>query len=441
MQETIIEKSRMGETPVYFGITTNKKLYDKNGIRIYDSKMGKLLYLDNALQSVFGETIIGDLERIFYSRTSAINNLSAFNKNELDILVIGGGDGQSVRDLLSISDKMGIKLNIDWCEISSTIIDACEQHIPESKIKENKKRVNLFIMDGFYFLDKNNKKYDVIISDISDPIGQAARLYTLPYFKKCFNKLKENALFFTQAGSSIYGNISLIKKIDFLLRKCFDRVYCELVDYPPYPGGHINILNCVKGNLNVFNLPQEQFNFCDLNDRKFLLNKFSKEDFIISNIDFYNPVINNYGESTETYSFNFPLFCFFEKINEWRYCSIYDDIFKQISVPFISKQLNSKLFGIGWIHKEKLPNKYYFLIKSHDLYFIPELNYVIDSDFFNLSKIYCVAILDIKTQQITLRQYDQSGFDNLAKNQSKYSRGSEEEFNNLHSSFARLLFY
>ena len=60
-------------------------------------------------------------------------------------------------------------------------------------------RVTIFIGDGFKFLAESTAKYDVIITDSSDPDGPAASLFSEPYFQRVYDALSPDGIACSQS--------------------------------------------------------------------------------------------------------------------------------------------------------------------------------------------------------------------------------------------------
>ena len=101
--------------------------------------------------------------------------------NPKHVLIIGGGDGGVIREVVK---HAGVE-TITICEIDKVVIEAGKKFFPTVAAAWDDKRVTLECGDGAVFLAKpeNEGKYDVIITDSSDPVGPAASLFESPFYQ------------------------------------------------------------------------------------------------------------------------------------------------------------------------------------------------------------------------------------------------------------------
>ena len=126
----------------------------------------------------------------------------AVNPEIKNVLVIGGGDGGTVREL---SEYTGLE-TIDMVEIDEAVVRACEKYIPQTAATlSNEPRLNLRFEDGLTFV-KNAKDgaYDLILVDSTDPEGPGEALFTLDFYKDCFRILGDDGILINQHESAFY---------------------------------------------------------------------------------------------------------------------------------------------------------------------------------------------------------------------------------------------
>lgn len=83
-------------------------------------------------------------------------------------MIIGGGDGGIVREVLKHPDVERVTL----VEIDDRVIEVSKQYLPLLSSSLQNPRVNITVGDGFKFLRQHVGQFDVIITDSSDPIGE-----------------------------------------------------------------------------------------------------------------------------------------------------------------------------------------------------------------------------------------------------------------------------
>ena len=93
------------------------------------------------------------------------------------VLVIGGGDGGTVREVLKHDN---IK-QVEVCEIDEKVIELSKKHFPNLANSFSDDRVKIYYEDGNKFIKKHQNEYDLIIVDSSDPVGPVSYTHlTLP---------------------------------------------------------------------------------------------------------------------------------------------------------------------------------------------------------------------------------------------------------------------
>lgn len=113
------------------------------------------------------------------------------------VLIIGGGDGGMLREVC----KHGSVETITQVEIDQSVVDMCRQYLPNhSAGAYEDKRLNLVIADGLEFAQTTEERFDVIISDSTDPIGPGESLFTADFYAACRRCLNPGGVLVTQNG-------------------------------------------------------------------------------------------------------------------------------------------------------------------------------------------------------------------------------------------------
>jgi len=115
------------------------------------------------------------------------------------VLIIGGGDGGILREVL----KHQTVESVTQVEIDQQVIDMCVQYLPNhSAGAYNNPKANIVIADGVEFVNQCTEKFDVIISDSTDPMGPGEVLFTSRFYQGIKNCLNEGGVFVAQNGVS-----------------------------------------------------------------------------------------------------------------------------------------------------------------------------------------------------------------------------------------------
>lgn len=114
------------------------------------------------------------------------------------VLVIGGGDGGIVREVL----KHPSVEQCDLVEIDRVVIDACKEFLPSCAASLDDPRVKVHVEDGARFVASTATRYDVVLIDSTDPGGPSESLFEEPFYEAVRSVLAENAIVVAQAGSA-----------------------------------------------------------------------------------------------------------------------------------------------------------------------------------------------------------------------------------------------
>lgn len=161
-------------------------------------------------------------------------------------LVIGGGDGGTIRELFKYKSIE----NVTMVEIDEAVIRACKQHLPTIAREFSNPKLNLIIGDGIDYVNKAKlEQYDVIIVDGSDPAGPAEGLFTKEFYANCMKALKPNGVLITQGESPMFHAQTFIE-LNHCLKNVFGKtnVHTLLFHATTYPSGMWSLQLAVKGN-------------------------------------------------------------------------------------------------------------------------------------------------------------------------------------------------
>ena len=114
--------------------------------------------------------------------------------NPKKVLVIGGGDGGVLREVVKHPSVETAIL----CDIDEAVIRLSKKYLPAISIGFQHPNVQVHVGDGFQFLRDRTNEFDVIITDSSDPEGPAETLFQKPYFQLLHGALREGGVITTQ---------------------------------------------------------------------------------------------------------------------------------------------------------------------------------------------------------------------------------------------------
>lgn len=217
---------------VRFSMKVDRQIYSGKSefqrIDIFDSlEFGRVLVLD-------GYTMLTEKDEFMYHEMIVHVPLCA-HPNARKALVIGGGDGGSVRELVRYKDLD----HIDLVEIDEEVVDACRKYLPQTAGKLDDPRVRIHYEDGLKFIRHHEDEYDVIIVDSTDPFGPGEGLFTREFYGNCFRALKEDGIMVNQHESPFYQETAhAMQRAHKRIVNSFPLARVYQVHIPTYPSGH-----------------------------------------------------------------------------------------------------------------------------------------------------------------------------------------------------------
>lgn len=154
-----------------------------------NAKFGRVMALDGIVQTTQAD------EFIYHEMLSHVPIFA--HGNVKDVLIVGGGDGGMLREVCKHSSVE----HITQVEIDQQVIDMCIEYLPKhSNGAYDDPRVNIVIDDGARFVNTTDQRFDVIISDSTDPVGPGGALFTQDFYAACKSCLKPGGVMVTQNG-------------------------------------------------------------------------------------------------------------------------------------------------------------------------------------------------------------------------------------------------
>ncbi|MGE0763629.1 MAG: polyamine aminopropyltransferase [Bdellovibrionales bacterium] len=120
--------------------------------------------------------------------------------NPKRVLVIGGGDGGTAREVLRHK-------NVEECvmvEIDGAVVEGCRQFIPRTSSVFSNPRLKLIIGDGVRFMAEDRSQFDVILIDSTDPVGPAAPLFGSEFYSNVIQRLAPQGIVVAQGETPFY---------------------------------------------------------------------------------------------------------------------------------------------------------------------------------------------------------------------------------------------
>ncbi len=186
---------------------------------------GRILVLDGAIQSSEED------EALYHEML--VQPAMLRHPEPQDILIIGGGEGATLRETLvhrSVKSVTMVDLDREVVELSREHLVAWHRGAFDDP------RVRLIYEDGRKFIQNNNSLYDVIIIDVVDMLdnGPAQSLYTRQFYELLRSRMRQNAIVVVQGLEFSFLDDKAHVALARTLRTVFPEVYSYRVDIPSF---------------------------------------------------------------------------------------------------------------------------------------------------------------------------------------------------------------
>ncbi len=162
--------------------------------------------------------------------------------NPRRVLVIGGGDGGTIREIVKHPQVEQAVL----CEIDGLVIEKSIELLPSLACElQGNPKVKLHVDDGIAYIKKHTDSFDVILVDSTDPIGPAVGLFEEEFYRTVFAALKSDGIMVAQSESPFF-HADIQKKMFSNLRAVFSIVEMYQASIPTYPSGAWSFAFCSK---------------------------------------------------------------------------------------------------------------------------------------------------------------------------------------------------
>ncbi len=193
-------------------------------LEVFDhAHFGRVLVLDGLIQTT-------QSDEFCYHEMLVHPALTSLEKVER-VLIIGGGDGGTLRRVLEHDPS-----EVVMCEIDQRVIEVCREFMPDiAGGSFNDPRVRVEIGDGAAFVSDQENAFDAIVIDGSDAIGPAAVLFSQDFYVSCRRALRSDGVLVTQSGSPMF-QLDEFRIAFGNLNRTFETVEPYLSFVPTYPG-------------------------------------------------------------------------------------------------------------------------------------------------------------------------------------------------------------
>lgn len=227
-------------------------------------EFGNMLFLD-------GMVMTSEKDEFVYHEMVAHVPLFT-HPNPENVLVVGGGDGGVIREILKHPQVKKATL----VDIDGKVIEYSKKFLPSIAGKLEDERVEVLVDDGFMHIAKAENEYDVIMVDSTEPVGPAVNLFSKGFYSGISNALKEDGIFVAQTDNPWFTP-DLITNVQRDVREIFPITKLYLANIPTYPSG---LWTFTIGSKKYDPLAVEDSRFFDI-DTKYYTKEIHKAAFVL----------------------------------------------------------------------------------------------------------------------------------------------------------------
>src|SRR5665213_1818839 len=186
--------------------------------------LGKMLILDGDTQSSQHD------ERIY--RESLVHPAMAAAADRTDVLILGGGEGATLREVLRHPDVVRCTM----VDIDGEVVELAKKYLPEwSNGAFDDPRANVIVGDALAFI-KRPGTFDAIVSDLTEPLPDSPSfpLFNGEVFRDIKARLAPGGVYVLQASTAGFHNMTLHAKMARSLRAHFAHVASFFTHVPAF---------------------------------------------------------------------------------------------------------------------------------------------------------------------------------------------------------------
>lgn len=177
---------------------------------------GRILMLDGTVQSAQCD------EALYHELL--IQPAMLCHPDPRDVLIIGGGEGASLREVLAHS---GVN-SVTMVDIDGEVVEACRKHLPTWHCGAfDDRRARVLYADGRKFIEETDANYDVVVIDVVDMLdnGPAQSLYTKQFYESLRDRLRPGFVVAVQGLEFSFNNWHEHSALLRTLRSVFQHVH------------------------------------------------------------------------------------------------------------------------------------------------------------------------------------------------------------------------
>ena len=190
-----------------------------------NQQFGRVLALDGVIQTTQAD------EFVYHEMLAHVPLIAHGDVRR--VLIIGGGDGGVLREVV----KHPTVTHVTQVEIDGDVVELSKHYLPSlSQGAFDDPRLELIIGDGIKYVAETKARFDVIISDSTDPFGPGEVLFTADFYRGCRSCLNPGGVLVTQNGN-MFDQFDEILGTAERLRALFNDASFYSAAVPTYIGG------------------------------------------------------------------------------------------------------------------------------------------------------------------------------------------------------------
>lgn len=187
-------------------------------------QFGNMLVLDGMVMTTEAD------EFVYHEMVSHVPLCT--HPNPKNVLVVGGGDGGAIREILKHPTvEKAVLVDID-----GKVIEYAKKYLPNIAKELTNPRVEVQVGDGFLHIHEHKNCYDVILVDSTEPVGPAVKLFEKGFYQGIYDALTEEGIFVAQSDNPWFHG-DLIRKVFADVKDIFPITRLYTCNIPTYPSG------------------------------------------------------------------------------------------------------------------------------------------------------------------------------------------------------------
>ena len=195
-------------------------------VRLVESRtFGLVLLLDGKVQST-------QVDEFIYHE-ALVHPAMLCHAKPRSVYIAGGGEGATLREVLRYSTVQEVVM----VDLDEEVVDICREHLPSwHQGAFDDPRTRLLFEDARAVLEKEDRTYDIIICDLSEPVddGPSYMLFTQEFYTLCRQRLNPGGAIVTQSGCPSFVYSISFHSVTATLESVFENVSPYLAFIPSF---------------------------------------------------------------------------------------------------------------------------------------------------------------------------------------------------------------